>query len=287
MATGGMASPSTRTQDPSAALRMGYMSSLRSRVGRTGRAAMLGLSMMQAAPSMAGRTDEGPQRDPVAELNLHRHSAQRYANAAISAPRLQELSSSIRDEGDEEDQAAADELDTSTEAIADEAAQADDLSLLARTKSQLKAKADEGMQKMMEKFNKEIEKQTRNLQTEGSAKFASGADEGEFLEIADTIGTGVSVGHAALSIFQDSFDEKTKEAFSRAGFPMLHMSNPLDVAIVAGTNMQIFKWSFMVVVLIPFCVVFIVMSAATACHNSMVCSTEVGILSAIGSFISN
>lgn len=285
MATGGTTATSTATRDPSAALREGYMSSLRSRMGRTGRAAMLGLSMMQAGPSAAQDIDEAPQRDRVAELQANRHTAQRYANPGASAPRLQELAASVRDEGDEEDVEAADSIDESAEDIAEEAAETEDLSMLSRAKSQLKAKADEGMKKMMDKGKKEVEKMTANLKTEGAAKFASTADEGEGLEIADTLGTGVSVGHATLSIFQDSFDDRTKDMLAKAGYPMLQMSNPLDVAIIAGTNMQILKWSFMVTVLIPFCITFIVMSAISACHEDFICKNGAGFLSTVSSFL--
>ncbi len=251
------------------------MSSLRSRVGRTGRATMVGLSMMQAAPAVGRDIDEAPRRDRVADFQAHRHAAQRYAHAAVSAPQLQELSSSIRDEGDEEDQAAADELEESAEDIADEAAQTEDLSMLSRARAQLKAKADEGMEKMLDKGRKELEKTFQNLQTEGQAKYGSAIDEGELLELVDTVTTAVSVGHVGVSIFKDSFDERTKEALMHAGYPVLEMSNPLDVAIIAGTNMQILKWSFMVTVLIPFCIVYIVMSKITACYADVVCKTSV------------
>jgi hypothetical protein len=285
MAMGGAATSPTATNDPSATLRQGYMSSLRSRVGRTGRAAMIGLSMMQAAPATSRDMDEAPQRDHVAELQASRHEAQRYANPGNSAPELQSLAESVRDDGDEEDRDAADDMNESADEIADEAAQAEDLSMLSRAKSRLKAEADEGMQKMLQKGQKELEKATANLKTEGAAKFASAADEGEMFEVADTAGTAVSVGHAALSIFQDSFDETTKELLAKQGYPMLQMSNPLDVAIIAGTNMQILKWSFMVTVLIPFCVVFIVLSVVTACQESFFCKYGTSILSTVSKLI--
>ncbi len=281
MATGGTAASSTATQDPSAALRQGTMSSRRARVRRAGQT----IPLPQPILSSTVRENTAPPYDPVAKLRAHRHAAQRDVNPGASAPQLQTLATSVRDEGDEEDHIAADELDESADAIADEAAQAEDLSMLSRAKSRLKAETDEGMQKIMQKGQKELEKLIANLKTEGSAKFASAADEGEGLEIADTIGTAVSVGHAALSIFQDSFDTHTKDLLAKQGFPMLHMSNPLDVAIIAGTNMQILKWSFMVTVLIPFCLVFIVMSAISSCQADFVCKNGAGLLSTVSNFL--
>lgn len=285
MATGGSAQTSTATQDPSAALRQGYMASLRTRTGRTGRAAMLGLSMMQATPSTARDVDEMPQRDRVAELQASRHTAQRYANPRANMPQLQELSNDIREDGDEADLTASYDMDESIEDMAEQASQADDLSMLSRVKAQMKAKKDEGMQKMMDKGRKKLEKTTANLKTEGAAKFASAADQGEGFEVADLAGTAVSVGHATLSIFQDSFDETAKDMIAKQGLPMLQMSDPLDVAIVAGTNMQVLWTSFKITVLIPFCVIFLVMSAISSCHESFICKNGVGLLSTVSNFL--
>lgn len=285
MVTAVSASRPTATQDPSATLREGYMSSLRSTMGNEGRAAMVAISLAQGAPSSAPSDDMAPRRDPVAELQANRHTAQRYQNPSASMPQLQALSEDLREDGDDDDLTAAYDLDESMQDMTQEASQADDLSMLSRVKSQWNAKKEEGMQRIADKAKKEFEKQTRNLQTEGTAKFASAADEGEAFEVADTLGTAVSVGHAGLSIFQDSFDAKTTDVLSKAGFPMLKISNPVDLAIIAGTNMQVLKWSFMVTVLIPFCVIFIVMSAISACYESFACSIGSNILSTISSFL--
>jgi hypothetical protein len=285
MATGGLAQTSTATQDPGATLRQGYMASLRTRTGRAGRVAMLSLPMMQAAPTMARDVDEMPQRDRVAELQTNRHAAQRYQTPSASMPQLQSLSENLHEDGDDDDLTAAYDLDESIQDMSEEASQADDLSMLSRVKSQWNAKKEEGMQKMMDKGRKKLEKVTANLKTEGTAKFASAADQGEGFEVADLAGTAVSVGHATLSIFQDSFDETAKDMLAKKGLPMLQMSDPLDVAVVAGTNVQVLWTSFKIVVLIPFCVIFLVMSAISACHESFICKNGVGLLSTVSNFL--
>ena len=294
MATGGAATSSTATRDLGAQLREGRMASLRT-PQRLNRATASARNTRRTSPSPRFRNARGsrsvssdlstmpiastPQDDleteaqnPVAEFNANRHAVRRYANPGASAPQLQALAESVRDEGDEEDQEAADELDASNDAIAEEAAQAEHVSFLARVKARLQATREDWTKKMLKKGKKEFERLMANAKMEGQAKYASAVDNGEGLEIVDTAGTAVSATHAVLSIFQDSFNEPTKEALLKAGFPLLKMSRPIDVAIIAGTNMQIFKWSFMVTVVIPFGVIFIVMSAITMCHqNPIIC----------------
>jgi len=287
MATGGAAQQPKISQDPSAALRMGYMSSLRSRIGRKGRGAMFALSMMQAGVTMPeNNEDSSMRRDPVADLQAGRHAAQRYANPGASAPLLQMATESLRNEGDEQDQEAADDIEESVDNIAEEAAQAEDTSLTARAKSELKNKANKAFDDIKEKGMKEFQKTMAKAKTEGVAKFASAADDGEFVEIPDTLGTGISVLHAGLSIFQDSMDNKTKEMFTRLGLPMLKMNNALDLAIITGTNMQILKWSAIVVVILPFCVVFIIMTIGALCKVNLACNVGTSAISAITNLIS-
>lgn len=288
MATGGTAASLTATQDPSAVLREGRMSSVRSSAGRRGNtAATLGLSMMQTAPNAGQDFDTMPPRDRAAELRAGRHAAQRYANPGASVPQFQALAASVRDEGDDADHITADALDESADDIADEAEEAENLSMLSRARSRLKSEADVGMQNMMQRGQKELEKTLANLKTEGSAKFASAADEGEGLGLVDTLGTAVSVGHEALSMFQDSFDQPTKDLLAKQGFPILDPSNALDLAIMAGTRMQVLKWSFVVMILIPFCIVFVVMAAISSCQADFVCKNGVGLLSTISNFLGN
>lgn len=284
MATGGMAKQPKISQDPGATLRMDYMSSLRSRIGRKGRVAMLGLSMMQASPMMP--EENTMQRDPVAELQAGRHSAQRYANPGASAPLLQMATESLRNEGDEQDQEAADDIEESVDNIAEEASQAEDTSLTARAKSEIKSKANKAFADIKEKGMKEFQKTMAKAKTEGIAKFASVADDGEFVEIPDTLGTGVSILHAGLSIFQDSMDNKTKDTLTKLGLPMLKMDNAFDLAIITGTNMQVLKWSAIVVVILPFCVVFIVMTIGAMCKVNPACYVGTSAISAITSLIS-
>ncbi|MFA6017956.1 MAG: hypothetical protein WCT28_01185 [Patescibacteria group bacterium] len=287
MATGGTAQQPKISQDSGATLRMDYMSSLRSRIGKKGRVAILGLSMMQASPMMPEDKNEGAtQRDPVAELQAGRHTARRYANPGASAPLLQMATESLRNEGDEHDQEAANDIEESVDDITEEAAQTEDTLLTARAKSELKSKANKVFEDIKEKGMKEFQKTMAKAKTEGAAKFASAADDGEFFEIPDTLGTGASVLHAGLSIFQDSMNKETKEMFTKLGFPMLKMDNALDLAIITGTNMQILKWSAIVVVIIPFCVVFIVMTIGTMCKVSIVCNAGTGAISAITNLIS-
>lgn len=200
-------------------------------------------------------------------------------------PELQILANDIGDDGDEEDIAAAAELEESMDTLADEAEQSEDISTLARVRGQYKAKAEEGVQNMLNKDTKRLEKMAKNLQTEGTAKFASAADPVIDFETSDTIGTAVSVAHVGVSVFGDSFSEPQKEILTKIGLPILDPKEIVDLAIVSGTGMQVLKWSVIVTVFGPFCVIFIFMSILSACFNNFVCNNGFGILSTLSSFL--
>lgn len=263
MVAGGFAGTTAKPMDSSAALRMGRLDALKSRMGRTGRAAMTGLSLMSAAQASPQRdTDDVIRRDPISQLRADRTTVQRYANPQVSTPSFQAMTDSLRSDGDTEDIASADALDDYMMTVADEAGQTDDLSLLSRAKSQWQAKMEEGKQKIIKKGQKEVQAITQKVQTEGAAKFASAADEGELFEVVDTIGTGVSVANVGISVFQESINEQMREMLARQGIGTLKPTSILDLFIVAGTEMQALKWSFVVCVLLPYCVVFLVLTYA-------------------------
>ncbi len=286
MATGGTARVSTRRQDPGATLREGHMSSLRARAGRTSRTALSDRDIgARGSRNEVRDADVAPRPDRIAELRARRHAAQRRLSPSASTPQLQIMANDLRNDSDEEDAIAASALEESMHDIEEESAQVEDLSQMSRTQSALKRQQEDAKRSLMNKGKKELERMISNLKTEGSAKMASAGDQGELLEVADTLGTGTSVAHLGISLFKDSFDDRTKNILAKMGFPMLSMSNALDVTIVAGTQMQILKWSFMVTILIPFCIIFIVMSAMTACHENFVCKNGAGILSSISSFL--
>ena len=286
MATGGTARSSVRMQDPGATLREGYMSSLRARTGRTSRTTTLDRHARTGTTNTETRdVDVAPRPDRIAEFRARRHDAQQRLTPGASTPQLQAIANDLRNDGDEEDAIAASELEESMNDIGEESAQADDLSQMSKTQSALRQQQENAQQSLMNKGQKELERIISNLKTEGPAKMASAGDQGELLEVADTIGTGTSVVHIVLSFFQDRFDDRTKDALAKIGFPMLDMSKFLDTCVVAITPMQVFKWSFMVTVLAPFCIIFVYMGVITACKTNPICKAGTGFLSSLSSFL--
>lgn len=285
MATGGATTRSAAFQDPGARLREARMASSRSRIGRPARIPKPATLRTQSAPPLRRADEAAPQRDRAAELRANRHISQRFTNPRASMPELQTLANDIGDDGDEEDIAAAADLEESMNDIAQEAEETEDLAMLARVRAQQKEKAKKGMQSARNKETKRLEKMAKNLQTEGAAKFGSAADPVIDFETTDTVGTAVSVAHVGVSVFEDSFSEPQKEMLTKIGLPILDPKEIVDLAIVSGTGMQVLKWSVIVTVFGPFCVVFIFMSILSACFNNLACKTGANVLSVISSFL--
>lgn len=282
MALGGGGQTSTIARDPGAALQAGKLSSLRARMGRAGRGAMLALSMMQASPTFGGRQDEAPRRDPVAELQASRHQAQKFANPGRIAPNLLAMNSSLNedtDDGESDDDFSAQQAqdDDAMQQIADEAQsaeQGDGLSSLARMKSQVKARTNDALEKMAEKMAEEAEERMRAVVTDVAADTATGVDQGEMLLIPNTIGTGAKATRVGLSVFGDSLSPTVKQGMSKMGIPVMSMTKITDVFAYVGFLMQAADWTAIAAFVLPF-VVILLLSYAT-CATQLDCSAKLG-----------
>lgn len=253
------ATSSSASSNPGAALRAGRLSSMRDRMGRTGRGAMLGLSMMQAAPAFQRDEEPSFQNNRVAEMQASRHTAQRYANPGAMTPKLQETSNALR-EGDTDQEQDADEIDQQASEIADENDAAQTMQLAARARSRTKAATGDATQKMMQQAQKKGEELLAEAKLEITSKGLSGIDWGNKGAILDTIGTAISGIRTALSIFQDGMSEQMKDALTKMGLPMMKMSKGFGAIAAAATVAQYGKWSTIVFVIIPFFFVFIILA---------------------------
>ena len=272
MASGGTGRISSVSTDPGVALRAGKLSSLKDRMGKTGRTATMALSLMQAVPSPAVE-NEALQHDRVAELQASRHQANKFTTPGRSTPNLQLVTESLRSNGDEEDMESANEIEQSFEDFANEeqnyaeqSAQNEDQSNQSKIKSQIKAKADDAMQAMIDKGRKEIKETIKKVTTEGTAKTASASDWGEGLGIVDTAGLAFSSTHLAVSVFQNGLNEQTKTILSALGMPVMKPDSIVDITTTVGTVMQAIKWSALVMIIFPFLVIFTLMAGySTVC----------------------
>ncbi|KKW30576.1 MAG: hypothetical protein UY72_C0008G0009 [Candidatus Uhrbacteria bacterium GW2011_GWD2_52_7] len=124
-----------------------------------------------------------------------------------------------------------------------------------------------------EEFQKvldEVKKFVQKRQTDLAAKGASFVDEGELLEILDTVGVAISTYQAVVSIFQGSIPEEVKKNMT---IPPLDFSkSTADVASAAGSIMQFMKYFLMVFVLIPFVIAFQVTAFVAFCDWFTPCS---------------
>lgn len=258
MAAGGVGGQQMGKTDPGAILRADRLASLRARSNRADTKFPSGFKIDEYPNDQTNKQTEEEEfkPDPAAELREKRMAAQRQINPRASTPELQMMTNSLRRDGDEEDGMAADSIEDGMNEIADQAAQVDDISALSKIRAEYEAKKDEFKRKMEEKAKKEFEKVLQKVKTEGVAKAGSAADDGQFFELIDTAGTAISVAHAGLSIFQDGMSNKTRETFTKQGFPMLKMESALDITILSGTFMQVMKWILIVCVILPFSIIF-------------------------------
>ena len=285
MATAGVSQNSIASTDPGATLHTGRISALRDRMGSGGRAAALSLGLMGGvAPSYDNQPEAPYGNDPVANLNLQRHQAKRYANPSAMMPNYsanaQDLAS---DQFGGVDESLLDEENSVMSDIADESSAADDLSLARRARSRLKGKADELMQQGTQKASKEFETFMAKVRIDATAKGASALDDGWFLEIVDTLGTGVSVAQAGVSIFEPAMSPEQKETLTKVGLPPLNPSKAWDIFSLAGTVMQAGKWGFIVTILLPYAIIFILLLGYSACREDFACGLALSLKSLLSS----
>ncbi len=116
----------------------------------------------------------------------------------------------------------------------------------------------------------ELKTWLQKRQVDALGKGASLVDEGEFIEIVDTLGVALSTYQAVITIFNDSVPEQIK---SRMPVPPLDFSkSAADVASAAGTISQLMKWTLIVFVLVPFVIAFQISLFTAFCKWYAVCN---------------
>ncbi len=179
------------------------------------------------------------RRDPQAEFSARRAAMRKFQYPGNATPKLQEMSSALR-EGGTDQEADADQIDQESAQIADESNAAENMSLAARARSRAKAAADDGMQKMMDMAKKEAQKMAPELATQGTAFGLSAGGQGEDLEMADLTGIAISVARVVVTVLPPS-DEKLKFALEKFGLSPIKMGKiiPIGELSIAGFATQV------------------------------------------------
>lgn len=139
-----------------------------------------------------------------------------------------------------------------------------------KLQSFLRGLREQGRHDEYEQAMKELRKFLEKRKTDLIAKGASTIDEGELIEILDTIGVAVSAYQLVVTIFKDSI---SKELLDRMPVQPLEFEKSAgDVASAAGTIMQLLKWTIMVFVLIPFVIAFQITAVYAFCDWFEPCS---------------
>ncbi|MCR4312336.1 MAG: hypothetical protein NUV56_03560 [Candidatus Uhrbacteria bacterium] len=246
-------------------------------------------STADAAEFRAGQTAARRERDGVSAGNvafpsssesddsnsgdeLHREqNADRFANG-IGSP-IASLYSSLGNEDEEEEPEAANS-DFSEESERGSGADRDAMDNYLALQSQAETNQTEAdrtrlrlrslLRQLKEKERgkgfdqalEEIKKMFARRSTDLISKGASIIDEGEFVEILDSIGVAVSTYQVVITIFEDSIPDKVKKQMRVP---------PADIPTKAMTIMQYMKWFLMVFVLIPFCISFQITAFVAFC----------------------
>ncbi len=254
------------SSSPSATLRAGKMAALRARIGRFGRGAVVGLSMMQAVPQT--RIDEGAYRtDPVAELAAHRHTAQRYANPAAMMPNLRatqaeahpEFADRSAEEGEEMEQMAH---------IADENDAAQSMAGAIRARSQARSAQSNADQNLFQRMQAEVEEMIMAWKSQFMEKGLSVVDQGEMLEFGDAAGNTTSFAHQLLNFFSSSLSDNTKRVMTKAGFPIFKKGSAVEIFAKVGTIIQFFAMTGKIL-LVMFLVTFVILADYTVAKTVM------------------
>lgn len=261
MATTAVTSRSS-SPNPNVVLRAARLEAQKKQFGRTAPGNRRNLSTLPAQPSRPPQEEEWLQRSPVARMRADRHAAQRYANPGASTPRLQEISNSLRN-GDTNQEEDANEIEEQEGRIADENDQAQSLQSATRARSRAKAASRDASQKMMEHAKRQFEKTAAQAKSQLMESGGSLLDEGECLEVVDTIATGKSLTRVALSFFQDGMSEGTKSLLEKLDLPVYKMSDPVGVPSAASTAVQAGKWVSVLFFLIPFVFIFLFLAGGS------------------------
>ncbi|MEK7632850.1 MAG: hypothetical protein AAB473_03590 [Patescibacteria group bacterium] len=260
----------TSPSNPSVVLRAARLEAQKKQFGRTAPGNRQGLSMRPTSSNFA--QDEGRfQGNSVARMRADRHAVQRYANPGASMPKLQEMSNSLRD-SDTDQEEDANEIDEQEAQIADENDQAQNFQLAARARSRAKAATGDASRKMMDQGKKQLERTFSQAQAQLTESGGSLLDEGQFLEMVDTIATGKSITRATLSIFQGSMSEATKSMLEKFSLPMYKMSDAMGGPSAASTTAQAGKWASVLFFFLPFILIFLLLAfgtAADAAHGNL------------------
>lgn len=287
MATNGVSRQSRALQNPGAQLRAGRIAVQRQRAQRASRAGALSLALMGTPQETEESMGESPyQNDPAAALNAERHAArQRLSPEAMMPMYAQNIQDDATNDYGEIDTGLLDEEHAAMMDIADESNAADELSLAQRARSNLRARADAWQDNALKKFGDEMEDLLTKARTDAVSKGASAVDSGNFLEIADTAGTGIAAAQLAVSVLAPALSPQQQKFLGRLGLPPLSMGKGWDIFSITGSFVQLLKWSTIVAVIIPFALVMNMMIAYSACKLSPICLIPITIQNAIGSFL--
>lgn len=147
----------------------------------------------------------------------------------------------------------------------------------ARLKSLLRSLKEAEDSKRYQEMLKELKQFFQKRQTDLAAKGCSLIDEGELVEIIDTVGVGISTYQVVISIFKDSLPEHMK------GQALDFAKSSADVASGAGTIMQLMKWTVLVFVVLPYIIALQVGLFTSICDSFSPCKAFYGgIFAAIG-----
>lgn len=214
--------------NPNVVLRAARLEAQKRQLGRTAPGSRRNLSTLPAQPSRPPQEEQWLQRSPVARMRADRHAVQRFANPGASTPRLQEMSSSLRD-GDTDQEDDANDIEEQEAQIADENDQAQSLQLAARARSRAKAATGDASQKMMEQAMKKGQELLEEVKAEITSK-AGAADDGELLLVANTVLTGMSVTRSVMGIFSETL-QKYNVILSKVGLPI-----PKHLKMIGGAG---------------------------------------------------
>lgn len=139
-----------------------------------------------------------------------------------------------------------------------------------KLQSFLRRLREDGRKNEYEVAMKELQKFLEKRRVDLVAKGASTLDEGELLEIIDTIGVALSAYQTVVTIFKDSIPEAVRDRMPVQ--PLEFEKSAADVASAAGSIMQYLKWTIVVFVLIPFTIAFQITAVYAFCDWFEPCS---------------
>ncbi len=238
-----------------AQLRTGKLEGLRERMGKTGRGAFLGLSMLGSHPAFQ-RDDTGPvRRDPATQMNESNHAMRQYNDPVLgSMPKVAQMRDDLNEWGMTRE---ADELDRGGQGITDANAESEVSS--PKIKSGAKGAKSDAMQKTMEMAKKKLEELIAEARAELKSDLGP-IDEGELLLILNTLCALLSILRAFMGIFSKSL-EKYSVLLDKIGLPV-----PKHLKIIGGatTSFKFLLWTGLITIILFLFIFQVLIFAAAA-----------------------